>query len=132
MAEQKIDMQQMIRTFTSVILFFLILGYLYFSLCLYQIARKLGISGAWMAWVPIFQILTLLASASKPGWWIILFFVPVVNLFIQIYIWMCVSENLGRNMWLGLLMLVPVVNIVYLGMLAFSKENSRGVNVAAA
>jgi hypothetical protein len=34
---------------------------------------------------------------------------------------MCISENLGKNKWLGLLMLVPIVNFVWLGILAFSK-----------
>ncbi len=126
------DMQRMVHAFMSVILLFVALLYLYFSLCLYAIARKLGVPGAWMAWVPVLQMFTLLASASKSGWWILLFLVPVVNVIVQAYIWMCVTENLGREKWLGLLMLVPVVNMVYLGVLAFSKEGGRGVNVAAA
>ena len=114
-------------------LFFLIVGYLYFSLCLYFIARKLNVSNPWIAWVPIFQIMTLLEWASKPAWWALLFFVPLVNFIVQIYIWMCLSENLGRDKWSGLLMLVPVVNLIYLGMLAFSKQDNRnepGVAVA--
>ncbi len=126
------DMQRMVHAFMSVILLFVALLYLYFSLCMYQIARKLGVPGAWMAWVPILQMFTLLASASKSGWWILLFLIPFVNIIVQAYIWMCVTENLGREKWLGLLMLVPVVNMVYLGVLAFSKEGGRGMNVAAA
>lgn len=113
---------QLIKVFMSMFLIFIIVGYFYFSLCLYNIARKLNVSNAWIAWVPIAQILTLLQSASKPAWWILLFLVPLVNLVITIYVWMCVSENLGKNKWLGLLMLVPVVNLVYLGMLAFSRQ----------
>ena len=116
---------QMIKTVISMFLFFLIVGYLYFSLCLYFIARKLNVSNAWIAWVPLFQIMTLLESASRPLWWALLFFVPIVNLIVPIYLWMCISENLGKNKWLGLLMLAPIANLIYLGMLAFSKQDSR-------
>jgi hypothetical protein len=34
---------------------------------------------------------------------------------------MCITENLGKNKWLGLLMLLPVINFVFIGTLAFSK-----------
>jgi len=115
---------QMIKTLISMFLFILILGYLYFSLCLYFIARKLNVSKAWIAWVPLFQIMTLVESASKPAWWVLLFFVPLVNFVVSIYVWMCISENLGKDKWLGLLMLVPIANLIYLGMLAFSKQDS--------
>ena len=95
--------------------------YVYFCLCLYLIAKKLNVSAPWIAFIPIIQIWTIVASAGKPWWWIILLLVPIVNIIIAIYIWLCITENLGRNKWLGLLMLVPIVNLVFLGMLAFSK-----------
>jgi hypothetical protein len=95
--------------------------YIYWSLCLFKIAKKLNVEAAWTAWVPIIQIWPVVGSAGKPWWWILLLFVPLVNLIVGIYLWMCISENLGRNKWLGLLMLVPVVNLIFLGVLAFSK-----------
>lgn len=114
------------------VLYVLFFGYLYCALCLYVIAWKLNVSGAWIAWVPLFQIVTFLESASKPVWWVLLFFVPFVNLIIHIYLWMCISENLGRGKWLGLLMLVPFVNLIYPAILAFSGQGSNNdANVAA-
>jgi Family of unknown function (DUF5684)/Domain of unknown function (DUF4124) len=123
-AEQNRKAMAVMKKFIPIIFIFLVVGYLYFSLCLYLIARKLNVASAWIAWVPLFQIVTFLHSASKPAWWILLFFVPLVNIIIHIYLWICISENLGRDKWLGLLMLVPIVNIVYPGMLAFSKLNT--------
>lgn len=121
-------MAERLLTMALYVLFF---GYLYFSLCLYLIAQKLNVSGAWVAWVPLFQVFTFLQSASKPAWWVLLFFVPFVNMVIPTYLWMCISENLGREKWFGLLMLVPVVNLIYLGMLAFSGQGSNNdVNAA--
>ena len=87
---------------------------------MYLIAKKLNVTAAWTAWVPILNIWTFFASAGKPLWWIILLFIPLANFFVMIYLWMCIVENLGRNKWLGLVMIVPVANIIYLGVLAFS------------
>lgn len=110
-------------------MFFFIIAiafYVFFSLCLYLIAKKLNVPAPWTAWIPIVNIWTLVACAGKPAWWLILCFIPVVNFFVFIYLYMCITENLGKNKWLGLLMLVPLVNMVFLGWLAFSKPESYG------
>jgi len=96
--------------------------YIYSSLCLYLIAKKRNLDEAWAAWIPLLQMWPLMSAAGKPLWWIILLFIPFVNAVIGIYLWMCIAENLGRNKWLGLLMLIPVVNFVFMGVLAFSKS----------
>lgn len=96
--------------------------YVYFSLCFFLIAKKLNVPAPWTAWVPIVNIWTLLQAAGKPCWWVLLFFIPVVGFVVIIYVWMCITENLGRNKWLGLLILVPIVSLVYIGVLAFSKQ----------
>lgn len=109
----------------SLFLIFVFLVYLYSCLCLYLIAKKLNLSGTWMAWVPILQVFTFIACAGKSAWWFILLLVPIVNFFITIYLWMCITESLGREKWFALLTLVPVVNLIYLGVLAFSKEGGE-------
>jgi hypothetical protein len=96
--------------------------YIYYSLCMYLIAKKLDVPAAWTAWIPIANLWPFVASAGKSLWWALLLLVPIVNLFVMIYLWMCIAENLGRNKWLGLLMLIPLVNLVYLGVLAFSEK----------
>lgn len=100
--------------------------YLYFCLCLFLIAKKLDVSAAWTAWIPLVQIWTIVSSARKPWWWILLLFIPVVNIVIGVYLWMCITENLGRNKWLALLMLLPIVNFIFIGILAFSKSQETG------
>jgi hypothetical protein len=96
--------------------------YVYFSLCMYLIAKKLNVDVAWMSWVPILQAWPFISSAGKPCWWVLLFFIPLVNFVVYVYLWMCICENLGRSKWLGLLILVPIVNMVLPGVLAFSKK----------
>jgi hypothetical protein len=99
--------------------------YIYFSLCLFLIAKKLNVSAPWTAWIPIINIWTLLQAAGKPCWWVLLLFIPFVSIIVIAYVWMCIVENLGRNKWLGLLLLVPIVNLVYMGVLAFSKQEQQ-------
>lgn len=98
--------------------------YLYYCLCFYLIAKKLDVPAAWLAWIPILQIWTFFRSAGKSLWWFLLFFIPLVNAIVAVYLWMCIVENLGKNKWLGLLMLLPIVNLVYLGALAFSSKEA--------
>lgn len=53
-------------------------------------------------------------------------FIPIAGPFIGVYLWMCITENLGRNKWLGLLLLVPIAGFVWMGILAFSKSETTG------
>lgn len=95
--------------------------YVYYSFCLYRIAQKANFEAAWAAWVPVLQIWPFLGAAGKPIWWLLLLFIPLVNLFVMLYLWMCICENLGKNKWLGLLMLIDGGTIILPGYLAFSK-----------
>jgi hypothetical protein len=103
-----------------------IASYIYTSLCLFLIAKKLDVPAPWTAWVPLVQVWTFVTAAGKPWWWILLLLVPIVSIIAGIYLWVCITENLGRNKWLGLLMLVPIVNFVFMGILAFSKSEAGG------
>jgi len=100
--------------------------YFFFAFCMFKIGKKLNVEMPWLAFIPIVQIWVFVASAGKPWWWILLLFVPIVNFFIGIYLWMCIAENLGKSKWLGLLMLVPVVNLVMLVIFAFSTGEGGG------
>jgi len=111
-----------IAAFGMILVLIGIAFYVYYSLCLFLIAKKLSVPAPWTAWIPIVQVWTFVMAAGKPGWMVILFLVPIVNFFLGIYLWMCVTENLGKNKWLGLLILVPLVGLIYLGWLAFSKS----------
>ena len=117
----------------SIFMFVLVGLYLYFSLCLYLIAKKLNVPAAWTAWIPILQVWAFFGSAGKSLLWFLLFFIPLVNAIVGVYLWMCITENLGRNKMLGLLMLIPFVNLIFLGVLAFSgQEGQEAPNPAPA
>jgi hypothetical protein len=105
-----------------VVFFILMLAiYVYMALCLQTIAKKTNTENAWLAWIPIVNIILMLNIAKKPLWWIILFLVPLVNLVIGIIVWMAIAEARGKPSWWGILLIVPVVNIIVPGYLAFSE-----------
>jgi hypothetical protein len=62
----------------------------------------------------------MLNVAKKPLWWILLFFIPIVNIVMAILVWMAVAEARGKPNWWGILMIVPVANLVVPGYLAWS------------
>jgi hypothetical protein len=106
-----------------VLLFILIFGaacYIYMALALQTIATKTGTPNAWLAWIPIANLILMLTVAKKPLWWIVLFLIPIANIVIVILVWMAVAQARGKPDWWGILMIVPLVNLAVPGYLAWS------------
>lgn len=103
------------------ILLFLLAYYIYMSFCVYRIAKKTNTPDAWLAWIPILDIFLSLQLARKPAWWIVWFFIPVANIVAYILVWMGISKHLGKQEWLGILMIISPLNFIIPGYLAFSK-----------
>ena len=96
--------------------------YIYFAICLMQIAKRTNTPNGWMAWIPILNIYLMCKLAGKSGWWIILLLIPFVNIIAVIIIWAEIAKKLGKPAWWGVLMLIPIVNIIIPGILAFGKR----------
>lgn len=94
--------------------------YVYVALAVYTIATKTHTENAWMAWIPIVNVVLLLNIAKKPIWWIILFFIPLVSLVMAIIVWMAVAEARGKPNWWGILLIVPLVGLIVPGYLAWA------------
>ena len=94
--------------------------YLWTTLCLYMIAKKADTRAAWIAWIPLLNLVVLCWAAGRSGWWSFLLFVPLVNIVVYFDIWMTIAEVCNQESWLGALMIVPGVNLVIMGILAFA------------
>jgi len=68
--------------------------------------EKAGQSG-WGFIIPIYNVILMLKIAGKPIWWIILLFIPLVNLVISIMVTHGIPQNFGRGVGttLGLIFL---------------------------
>jgi ABC-type Na+ efflux pump permease subunit len=96
--------------------------YIYMGLCLFLIAKKKKEENAWFAWLPVLNFILMCQIAKKPLWWVLLLFVPFVNLVMAILLMVEFLKALGKPGWWVILMMIPVVNFVVWGILAFSKK----------
>ncbi len=107
----------------AMVFVFLIIGlaaYVYISLALQTIAQKTNTENAWLAWIPILNIILMLNIGKKPLWWIILFLIPLVNIVMTVIVWMAIAEARGKPNWWGILIIVPFVNLIVPGYLAWA------------
>jgi hypothetical protein len=110
----------LLASFSGIFLVGMVICYVYMALAVQTIANKTNTQNAWMAWIPIVNIILLLNIAKKPVWWFLLFLIPLVNIVIAILVWMGVAEARNKPNWWGILLIVPVVGIVVPGYLAWS------------
>ena len=84
---------------------------------LWKVFTKAGQPG-WACIIPIFNIYIMLKIADKPGWWLILMFIPIVSLIISIMMSIGIAEkfNKGAGFGVGLALL----GIIFFPILAFS------------
>ena len=73
-----------------------------------------------LIWIPVFQIFPLLRAADMSPWWFLGFFVPVFNLLAQILLSFKIVQARGKNAWVGVLLLLPLTNVIAVMYLAFS------------
>jgi hypothetical protein len=106
--------------FLMVYFIFLLGLYVYFALALQTIAQKTNTENAWLAWIPIVNIVLMCNIAKKPVWWILLCLIPFVNIVIFIILWMGIVEARNKPSWWGILLIVPIANLIVPAYLAWS------------
>ncbi|KAA5825113.1 signal peptidase I [Algibacter amylolyticus] len=52
---------------------------------------------AWEAFVPVYNGIVLMKIINRPWWWIILLFLPIVNLIMLPVIWVETARSFGKN-----------------------------------
>ncbi len=105
---------------SGLVWFISIATYAYMGLTLFGIAERTGTPNRWMAWVPILNVYLMCKIAGKPGWWLVLFLIPIVNFVAIVLVWMGIARARRKPAWLGILMIVPVANLIIPAHLAFS------------
>ncbi|QDS92924.1 hypothetical protein FF011L_16790 [Roseimaritima multifibrata] len=68
---------------------------------MWKVFVKAGKPG-WAAIVPIYNIIVLLEIAKRPLWWVVLFFIPLVNFIIAILVSLDVAKYFGKSQAFGL------------------------------
>ena len=89
----------------------------------WKIFTKAGKPG-WAVIIPIYNIIVLLKIIGKPLWWIILLFIPLVNIWFSIVMVHSLSKSFGRGVGftLGLIFL----GIIFYPILGFGDDKYLG------
>lgn len=149
---QMADALAFLGAFFLVFLLVAVAAYVYGAICLQTIAKKTHTPNGWLAWIPVGNLVLMINIAKKPMWWIVFFLVPfigpvftltlgklwyivlvpllIVEVVLSVIIWMAVAKARNKPEWLGILIIVPLVNLVVLGYLAFSGDAAGAVDYA--
>lgn len=101
---------------------FFIIVYIYAAYCFQRIAGKTGTPNGWMAWIPILQFYLYCKIGRKPGWWLILWLVPFVNIIIMLLTYLGMAKAMKKPTWQGVLLWLWPISLVIIGLWAFGKE----------
>jgi len=63
---------------------------------LWRVFAKAGRPG-WAVLIPIYNVYILLQIVGKPGWWLLLMFVPLVNFIIWILVLVSLAKCFGKG-----------------------------------
>ncbi|WP_298339034.1 signal peptidase I [uncultured Algibacter sp.] len=82
-------------TWTQWLIFILIIQVIH-GLGTWKLYIKAG-KQAWEAFVPVYNGIILMKIINRPWWWIILLFLPIVNLIMFPVVWVETARSFGKN-----------------------------------
>ena len=81
--------------YTQWLLFFLIVQLIHF-LGTWKLYVRAG-RKAWEAAIPVYNAIVLMKIIKRPSWWVVLLFIPIINLLMFPVIWVETIRSFGRN-----------------------------------
>lgn len=90
-----------------------------FIIGFWKMYAKAGKPG-WASIIPLYNIYVLLKIVSRPGWWMVLFLVPLVNIVITLIIALDLAKSFRRSTVFGIVLLWLFAPIGYM-ILGFGK-----------
>ena len=84
-------------------------------IALWKVFTK-AVQPGWASLIPIYNAYVILKIAGKPGWWLILMFIPIVNIVVAIMALAGLATNFGKGVGFVVgLLLLPIVFYPILG-----------------
>jgi len=97
---------------------------------LWKVYVKAGQPG-WAVLIPFYNVYILLKIAGRPGWWLVLCLIPLVNIVIALMVAIDVAKAFGQSAVFGVVLLFLLSGIGYL-VLGFGNYKYVGPATAAA
>jgi uncharacterized membrane protein YhaH (DUF805 family) len=95
---------------------------------LWKVFTKAGKAG-WLVLIPLVNIYVLLKIAGRPGWWLILFLIPLVNLIIALLVSLDIAKSFGKGAGFGLGLCF--LGFIFYPVLGFGSATYKGPAAAA-
>jgi hypothetical protein len=102
--------------------------YIYVAVALMAIAKRTNTPNGWLAFIPIANIYLMTQIAGLSAWYTLVILLPIIPLIgyiamviIMIYFWWKIAEAIKKPGWWSLLLLIPIVNFVIVGIMAWEK-----------
>lgn len=89
---------------------------IFYLIVYWKVFVKAGQPG-WGILIPIYNVYLILKIAKRPGWWLILYLIPVVNLIIAIIIQFDIAKNFKKGVGFGFGLLL--LGFIFYPILAF-------------
>ncbi|HMX41193.1 MAG TPA: DUF5684 domain-containing protein [Saprospiraceae bacterium] len=81
----------------TAIILFLFLGFIIFMFAaMWRVYEKAGEPG-WAAIVPIYNLIVWMRIIRKPGWWVLLLFLPIVSIVMAVWSTNLLAKAFGKT-----------------------------------
>lgn len=90
---------------------------------MWKVFSKAGQPG-WAAIIPIYNIYVLCKVAGRPGWWLLLMLIPLVNIIIAIILNIDIAKNFGKGVGFGIGMIF--LPFIFYPVLGFGSAQYQG------
>jgi len=116
-----------LQTFLIVVGAVSLLFHFFYSFCFHLICTKVGQQPGVLVWLPLLQVIPLHRSAGISPWLILLYFIPLIGLFVFVYWCVKICHARGKSAWLVVLVFLPLLNLLFIPYLALSSSQGNDV-----
>jgi hypothetical protein len=107
----------------GLIILYLVLA-VFYIVVMWKIFVKAGKPG-WGCIIPIYNIILQMEIAGRPGWWVLLMFIPGVNVIINIIVLLDIAKAFGKGTGFGIGLIL--LGFIFLPILAFGDAKYIGI-----
>ena len=112
----------------GIVSFVLIFAVVIFMIaCLWKIFTKAGKEG-WAAIIPYYNYYVILQIVGRPGWWLLLYLVPCVNIIVHVMVTIDLAKSFGKDIGFAIGMII--LPFIFYPILAFGDATYKGPSVA--